>query len=354
MRKHNRRILLLLALLLCGAAVWGVRRAWPPPIYNLLERATKVADVRDDRSYYWLSHDELLVKSSNSSHTPWSGNLDMIDVRARTRTPLEGLTAAIMQHRTHYDYDGPWSFERSPNGQYIIWICRDPADGGIHPSTAHLDGAEYHEWPSIADYDAPQWIDGHRWYNYVETAHTKYLTVHDVTQPHADRKLLYNSSEAQSLESLATRYSGQDQQSIMLSAEPAHDITANVVFDIVMRPAGVVTDTPPKRIDTITFPPGTEIHAYMLNPQMTCLLFMDMETDIPPYAPLLHRIIPSYSYPAHPILRLCIYHIDKKELSEVGRIDNPSALLPSLSMWASDGKRFCFFYNSALYTVPVD
>jgi len=78
MRKRNRWIVLILVLLILGmAALYRHRALLPSP---LLKNAIKITAVQDLLSYYWLSSNQLLVKTSTNGlpniHSPWSGYLE--------------------------------------------------------------------------------------------------------------------------------------------------------------------------------------------------------------------------------------------------------------------------------------
>src|SRR5579871_210210 len=345
MSKHKRWMILVAVILLFGTTVWIIRRSIPPA-YNLLSRATKVADVQDSLSYTWLSSNELLVKTNTNETsrvlTSWSGYLDLIDTRTGTRTRMAGLSEALLQHRGHYNPIGPWGFQRSPDGQWLLWTRNDPSDGGLYPVAARTDGSQYQEWKVSAD-SQRDWVDGHRWVSSVMLKQTKYLIIHDAARPQADRTLPEASPEAQAL--LTPRMETQEP---LLSAHQEQNSTQNVVLDVIMQPTGSAPNLPPKQIDIVRFPLEAVVLKILPNPQNTQIALLVNETDTPPaYATLLHRLIPAYTYKVQPVERLCIYRLDKKELYEVGRINHPlraSSLSLDLTdaSWLPDGKHIEF------------
>jgi hypothetical protein len=129
-----------------------------------------------------------------------------------------------------------------------------------------------------------------------------------------------------------------------------------VGFDIRQTSAGATAPEAATLIDHITFPTTSKIWDNMANPQGTRRAFMMSDSQVPGYAALIHRLIPSYTYPAHPIERICIYRADSRELYEVGRVKETSNSNPDLINvgWLPDGKQIQFMYKNAVYVVDVD
>jgi hypothetical protein len=361
MRKIVRRIMFMLVILLSGVVVWVVYCRWPSPPSNLLSRATKVTNVQDLLSYNWLSSSELLVKTNTNGfpvmRSPWSGNLDLIDIRTHARTRQTGLTAAITRHKSHYNYIGPWSFTRSPDGQYLRWVRVDPIDGGVYPVTARPDGSGYREWYVSADADH-YWVDGHRWASNVKRKQVRYVIVHDAAQPHADQVWPASSAQAQALLKLANSHQSYPffPGDVDLSSERSMLNDSRVKLTIGTRPVGSLPHTPLKQIDTLTFPAGTQVYNNIPNPQMTRIEILVSETSVPPFETLIGHLFPSLSHLAHPVERLCVYRVDKKQLYEIGRVAKTSTTLPDVmnAWWLPDGKHIQFLYKNAVYFVSAD
>jgi len=87
---------------------------------------------------------------------------------------------------------------------------------------------------------------------------------------------------------------------------------------IEFRPADSLPNTPLKQIDTLTFPPERRSITNVPNPQGTAIEFMVSETNIPAMITLLRDLLPFFTSFPHPIERLCIYRLDKRELYEIG------------------------------------
>jgi hypothetical protein len=354
----RRRILWVMGLLLAvGVGAWLVRSSTPPPA-NLIQRSTKIAAVQGLFSYSWLSSEEQLVKTDVLPlKALWSGHLDLIQAQTRTRTRLKALTATIMSHQSHYDYAGPWGLERSPDGQWLLWTRRDPRDGGTYPVTARLDGSGYHEWQVNAQ-ASHFWLDSRQWISHVWSKRTDYLAIHDVLRQRPDRRLPYESPEAQAL--LKQAWKGDlfavDDRKPLLYANPPRNSASGGVYPIIMRPANSPPGTQAVQIDTIAFPPGTQICNNIPNADRTRIEFVVRETYVPSYARITQRLIPSYRYPVRPIERLCIYRLDKKEFYEVGRVEGNTGPNPELIhiFWLPDGKHIQFLYKNAVYRVAIE
>src|SRR5687767_9096196 len=139
MRNIPRSRRWIIALLLLTASVVLVVKFLPRE-RTLLERATKVADVRgwwdkdtweEDKPYAWLSSDNLLShEGSPPLYRPFT-----FDTRTGARTPLTKLHPLVIQGQGFM----PYRWELSPNKQWLLWCV-----GGVNQVfAARWDSSEY-------------------------------------------------------------------------------------------------------------------------------------------------------------------------------------------------------------------
>jgi hypothetical protein len=341
-----------------------------PPAPLLLQRATKLTDVQDDTAYCWLPSNELLVVT-NTSRSPdpwgiWSGYVDTIDPQTRKRKRLEGLTAEIMRHASHYmALHGPMMFSSSPDGDWLHWSCFTPADNkiGLPPTlevTARKDGSHYHEWKTSRTYG---WIDGHRLGALVfqDALHVSpgstpvRLFVIDAAHPGKEQVLPSSAPETQArLQGIAGQPPGK--QGAMIGAV-SNDAGNQVEIQIMMSPAGATLTTLPSTRDTLLYPRGSWLTSQKTNPQQTRILLYVHESGIPLWVNFVRKLLPSYSYKTHPFEHLCVYRADTRAVVEVGRIYETPSHEENQQMhmdWLPDGKHIQFFYHNAVYIVSAD
>jgi hypothetical protein len=326
---------------------------------NLISIATKVTNVQDGVSYWWLSSNQLLVKTTTNNtqnSRAWSGYFELIDTNRHTRTKLTGLTSAITRYVSGYYANGPWGFHLSPDGKRLVWARSGPRSHGLFPVTALLDGSDYCEWNALPG-DLRSWIDADRFVAIFKRNQTMYAVVHDATHHAVDRVLVYSSPEAQAL----LKQAGLGDDLANESADSvgpvlrATRIKGGTDFQIETRRAQAPPGTPVEPTDSVSFRSGTNVFDYAPNSQMTRIMFQVIDPQVPAYAALVHRLCPSYDFPERPIDRIFIYRPDKEVMYELGRVDETSSGTPELqAMWLPDGKHLQFWYKNAVYVVDVE
>ena len=124
----------------------------------------------------------------------------------------------------------------------------------------------------------------------------------------------------------------------------------------MMSPSDSAPRIQPERLDTVTFPAGTEILDNIPNPQASRIELMVRETGVPAYVTFLRSFLPSYAYKGHPKEYLYVYRSDSRKLVDLGCVDETtSAILDLMNVfWLPDGKHIQFMYHGALYIVSSD
>jgi len=373
MNRHKPKIILAVIVALIGV-VLVVRACLPTaPGRNLLAQATKLAAVRDVISYSWISNTELIVPTSTNGYPtmrfPWTGSVASLDSSTGKWTPLNGLTAAIMQHAHRYDPLGPWNYSQSQDGQWLMWVRGDPKDGGEYPVTARRDGSGYHEWnlfQSRQTRNEGNWIDNRHWitilYPKPDLAHPENskptgVILHDAAQPASDRRLPASSPEAQAWMHASEHsfFYPEEPHRPALYADPSQK-AFSLDLAIMTVPSAAPTGTRPTRLDTVSFPAGTKILDNLPNPQGSCIELLVRETGIPPYVTLLRKLFPRYPYLAHPTEALYVYRTDNRKFVEIGCVPETSSTSSDIAnaFWQPDGKHIQFFYHQAVYIVSTE
>jgi hypothetical protein len=358
----RKRRCFLLGMLISAVIV----KRWLFPVEpDLLQRATKLIEVESASSYSWLSASELLVQTKTpetaAPQGSWAGYFELVEPRTGKRTLLKGLTAAIMARAAHYDArTGPLRFERSPDGQWLLWICNGPASQKQKFVTARIDGSGYHEWPAQV---SPHWIEGSHWgvSAYAGTAIVssklvpRYrLVVHDAAHPGPDIIPQPSSAESQMVQRYAAARSRVTQAQGLYAT--AFGMGDHFVLNVTRVSKEGPANQPPIVWDTLPYPGG--LWSQEVDARKARLVILYHEAVLPTWQAILSSRFRSGTDKRRPAASFYIYTADSRELRKIGQVaetspspDNPNVQRPE---WMPDGKHIRFFCKNAIYTAPVD
>jgi hypothetical protein len=344
--RKSRLILSLLTLALFGAALALV---FHPRGGSLLFRATRVPGVSSRDYRQWQTGDALL------RFTRVPGRWIQVErVNAATgaaeRLPFSSELAA-------QSAQGGSSLHLSPDGRWLlVWgtVIKGQTTNILFVS--ELEGQRRRRWTTPGTIDGITWLpDSLRFIVWKWDGGGRRLGLLHSREPAEDREIRLL------VPAYAPYVLGVLPDGRVLATDFAHignwrrgvNLYEYASLDEDGKPSG----GRPVRHTSVRPPPGATVEGVQLSPSGDRLLWHFDGLEGPTFGRnWLPRLLPftaSY-YQPHRVTRLAVSRLDGSGLREIGRQEVMRNESFGDYRWTPDGKRICFRYQDAVYTIPAD
>jgi len=360
-RQYKRWLVGLLLIATLTALAWILR----PPERLLLERATKVADIKgwntDAQPFYaWLSNQEVIFWRYHGTKFPFAEPLYKRDLGTGREVQIGDAPARASI--------GPRTPDYSPDGTLYLWFEETDVEVREVGSTrraalpqaahSHIRGRDEMLWTQ----DSRRWllVD---WGEPSDRFHARgplYIWIGAPDAPsRAVRIPIVPNSPLREQTADAYGAAMTSQNRMLATGQLDRDtLIPNLdIFELDPWANGRLC-----RKFTVRFPFAVRVQDAIFSPEADRIAWRFTYTSGPTAPPVIQRWLPFLRSPARDVVGLWISHTDGSDMLELGHIllaphddtstDDERPTIHDLC-WLPDGKRLSFIHKGALYLVPT-